>query len=1455
MDAHLIFTVVEVSNGSCDVKKNLRGMDIYATHDMVMSSLRRIVVMLAFTVAIVTTTDWNLASTSMSSALESFDGGKFMFSHSPGLYVCEKNVQEKAMTVLKNELLSAPIIQMRLGSFDDACVRAFGVHTTEFDLPTVYRSTTFTSYGQCLVYLFSPSAVYCVGRSDGRATKLDLSAAIGQDFALSDVTVYNSSLIVTYARNKEMSSAVFRLDGPQSVTLSFVGISGILMFARGRPEFYLSLDGSGSCVYLSQLDCGGRGALDRTCLSNTVNKIFPSRVMLSSRNTFLDGSGSPNFVVFATAAYASGSDGRMSVFVYVCSIDLLRFADSDRAMPHRVYRVTQTHGPVMYTDDLYENIEPLGEAVLSAAWWNETTLVLGVAVESDGRVLQFPRLTVSVDNLAVSGAQISDLMYAVQAPFVQLAGSIFSGGALHTCLSCRVTSEGRTVSGYFAFGASTLEFRRLLPCSTPDTYVDDSTWGTAPVQTCAVLANTAELASRVPEFIMALTCTKVGLEVVLALASGARLAFATTLPYVAGSQRRVLLQVTCGYNFAALYDEFLCSDGCSFRIRDATFVLSGGVDIESVRSVARSGVWRRRLALTSRDLDVQQITPGVLVAGAWHDHSLVVHSIRARQPIFVHVRRDVSLPKLVQDMSTDQEPVTKVALDVLSVTPVLSEPATRAATGLFTVVYVPSVANLSALELATLASGDDLNNWQRVHAAVRLATTDPELGGCEYVARLVAVSDSLWPVTDLLPVGCALTLPIFAGHAVLQVQCHIELPLKLANNGSFVGLELRSVACALPEARALTVELVPFMSISECPAFFFLHADTRSCVACAAERCKPGFYVGGCAELIHPARAVDCLACPAPPNSLFPNTSSSCDAWVCRAGFFQANTSACAPCTSNLIATCRVPGTRWAPCSLTENERCVPCDEASLPRYADWTNASQECVWRCRDGYFANGGVCEGCHTLSDLRLMLDGDSFRTLGGFYRFRACTASRQAAFVPCSVSDFSHRLNGTYQSDAVDFGTDCPLKCTEHERLHLVKLALSDAAGASWAAQKCIECPSWPTFANGSRLPLAAFEMSAACESSCSEATGFFPANGTGACLWCPRAACPAGSFWSRADNCTRCRPCVSRIQGSNFTGNGALDDPSSCPEECPVGSFLDAHSTCRQHSTAACGLGFYRTAGTSKEDAYCSACTVCTGTRETRPCNATSNTECRSCGYLEDWNSKWSEVGCELQCKEGYTKLYTDAGQVCRKCWPCPRGSRLPETPSTCDCIPCNEALPQGAFYTAGCVYACPLYHTLQDGACKYTLQYTSNEVYRPVQASSVFCGQGQRIVQGTGQDSYRLFSCLDCDVPAGLNATDLNATWAWGAGCEWSCLGNLMKYESQGTYRCGPYYVRRASAPPAATVNWSWGDLTGLLGSLMVLLIFSLCLLHRFLATKTEDEVDEELVQPDVDESVKGGEV
>ena len=198
----------------------------------------------------------------------------------------------------------------------------------------------------------------------------------------------------------------------------------------------------------------------------------------------------------------------------------------------------------------------------------------------------------------------------------------------------------------------------------------------------------------------------------------------------------------------------------------------------------------------------------------------------------------------------------------------------------------------------------------------------------------------------------------------------------------------------------------------------------------------------------------------------------------------------------------------------------------------------------------------------------------------------------------------------------------------------------------------------------------------------------------------------------------------------------------------------------------------------------------------------------------------------------------------------------------------DKPIPEGAFYTAlknpeNCTWQCPLYHTVQvdpvtqKAVCRYSLNQASNRAYNPVQVSNIACSPGQRIVQGTDEAAYLVFSCQDCGVPAGMNASDLNATWAWQAGCAWSCADGLMKYETLGTYRCGTYLQKILNATAGTlTVDWSWANVNALLGSLLIIVLFVFCLLSRLLASKEEDEVDEEqTVQTDVEKSAKEGEL
>ena len=132
------------------MKKTLSVTNIYATHYVVMVLLNCIFVTLSLSIGS-QATNWNLTSTSMITVFNSFDDDKFMFTHSPGLYVCERDIHQKSRGVPSNLLLGTGIVQILFGSFDETYVRTFGVHETEFNISTVYRSTTFTLYGWCLV--------------------------------------------------------------------------------------------------------------------------------------------------------------------------------------------------------------------------------------------------------------------------------------------------------------------------------------------------------------------------------------------------------------------------------------------------------------------------------------------------------------------------------------------------------------------------------------------------------------------------------------------------------------------------------------------------------------------------------------------------------------------------------------------------------------------------------------------------------------------------------------------------------------------------------------------------------------------------------------------------------------------------------------------------------------------------------------------------------------------------------------------------------------------------------------------------------------------------------------------------------------------------------------------------------------------------------------------------------
>jgi hypothetical protein len=426
------------------------------------------------------------------------------------------------------------------------------------------------------------------------------------------------------------------------------------------------------------------------------------------------------------------------------------------------------------------------------------------------------------------------------APFVCMGTAVVSAGALRTCSECEATSGDQVVSGFFTYGASPISYRRLVACKEAGMYVEERISQSLPIRSCtevypdALNGGTSPVASE-----MTLTCVSADrLEVVLEFAEGSELTFATNERYAPATLARLLLSGPCQtedvVRTVTVWDAGVCATGCLYSLGDGKFQMRGAVVIEIVRqrplmSLA-SEAWDRRAQL--QGLVERESTQ--VVGRAWQEHSTTTRRIEPQQRIDVAVERELSVVRLADLRGGDSK--QRLALDALTVLPVLSERLIRVAEGGkawgATIVYVPSTADLAALDLQALVFGDDELDWARVHASVHVSVVPADVRQCKYVARLVAVDSALSVVRGARATGCVLDL-------ARSPQCHVDLPLRLATAASVVGLELLALSAGCPplsEEHDVSVELDPFMRISQCPPNHFLDADTLACTSATTAR-------------------------------------------------------------------------------------------------------------------------------------------------------------------------------------------------------------------------------------------------------------------------------------------------------------------------------------------------------------------------------------------------------------------------------------------------------------------------------------------------------------------------------------------------------------------------------------------------------------------------------------------
>ena len=1373
----------------------------------------------------------NATAASASAALALFRGDKFVFSPSPDLLVCEKAVQARAYPAFLAFRYDASLAAFFASSLTDACVSAFGVRSQPMpSLADVLRSSDVITAGTCLAYATSPTRVFCIRRAGGVEELVLLRPAQG---TLVDLAVLDGTLVRTVHSGLFASGDTANYMSLSSIAgtsaESVVQVAGLLMFARGAPRYFLRRTTADS-LRLSKFDTSNatfRLNATATYPTNDVRILFSRFVPVSARNTLLEFAN--GFLVFATAKYAGSR-----VIAHVTALDVDKATLSTYSMPFAVFEIA-SGVPPLRIDDPYESIESAGEALLSCAWLARSELVLSVAVDG-APPGQFAPLRLNVSDLTMlPNAMHPDLARAFDAPFVRVASAVVSRGSLKTCAEC-VPASADASSGFFAYGASLISSRKLFTCTDANTYIEEDTARAFPIQTCVEVRTDAGGKQAV---IMQLTLQCVAsdpLEIVLQLPPSRRIFFGDGTDMSFSTPSRVLLSVPCSASLfsVVVFDASTCVSGCTRSLwSGGRLRIEGGIEISSIRHRSRmsaaSETWSRRTLLqVGPPRPAQSSAP---IQPSWREHSVLARSIAPFQQLNVSIQRAASVARIAA--ARDSENL--FALDALAVLPVLSEHfmpvVVDSVSVLASIVYVPTRADLSVLALEAVASGDDILDWARVHASVHV-TIAPDIQQCAYLARVVAVDATLAVVSSpsTLSTGCLLDLAVSA-------NCHLELPERLANAARVVGLTLfpTSSACrALNDADDVSVELAPFMRIRSCPPNSFLRADALACAACdaGAPPCPAGQFVRGCRPLVHPQAALDCVNCSFPNNSFFPNTSRGCDAWTCLSGFYRED-KACARCTTLLTNVCRATGgLRRQNCTTFENEKCVDCQPK--PRYSEWAVSSSECSWRCKPGFFQNSGACEACQTFQDTVAFLSISGLRVAKAFYRFQACSATSQSRSEICASNDFGVSLDGTYIADGPEFGKDCVLRCAENSNLHSVRANLTRAQ-ATWSGQRCVACATadWPLFVNSSRLPRHAFEMSSSCVATCLPSAGFYAhANISRTCLSCPPGICPTGFHFSSSNNCTACQPCSRSLIGGVFTASGTFDNARSCPEVCPTGHFRDAQ-TCRPHSILTCRPGLqYFVAGTSTEDARCDTCADCSGAKEVSPCTTSANRQCESCGPLDTWSSAWSKTGCNLICRDGYTKLYTD-GEICRKCPSCPPGQAIAAKPANCTCMPCREPIPAKAVFTVGCAWSCPLYHVAQvtNGAltCEYTIRPTSASSKLRV-ASATYCSPGQRLEPDTRPEAYGAFSCANCTIPAGMRAEDMGKIWNWSRACEFSCAWGKEKVETFGSYKCENMLYAykkppRVTQPPPSGLQTS--HLIGIVVFGVVFVLFGLCFLYR----------------------------
>lgn len=632
--------------------------------------------------------------------------------------------------------------------------------------------------------------------------------------------------------------------------------------------------------------------------------------------------------------------------------------------------------------------------------------------------------------------------------------------------------------------------------------------------------------------------------------------------------------------------------------------------------------------------------------------------------------------------------------------------------------YIPSLSELKELALESVVSGDNLENWERIHVNFRVQTDTP---GCEVEMRVLHVArDAEYHI------GCKAT-----ADAHNETMCSVEVPTYFAENQDKQLPYVRTHASC--EMQAVTVFFNPLSPMSTCTNLNqYYDYDRDLCVGCEyrVKICPLGMFMPGCDAFGHTAECQNCSGVLGS-NEEFVQGDLVCQR-RCVANYYRFE-GECVPCGETLKNSCNATH-RWQACTETEDEKCVECDPIIKSVFGgneEYVQSDQgECVTRCKEGHWRDLSeppfFCRRCKTTEEV---LNG---RDISEF-RIQNCTAFSDTLAVGCTEeNDQTCGLpSSVLQHDACGICGGDNSTCMDCKGM-IHGSSEEDSCGVCDGKDLCVDCSGIP---HGGAVEDACGECGGD-NTTCMDKCGVI--NGNNSCLVEYVDACGV----LNGDNST-CMGC---------DGNLYVDTPVK---------DIQCH-TCGGDMITICECDHERCAEPDAMFDRCPLFTVC----PIEPCSNVQ--ECRICEPDKRYDRY--KKSCEL-CEAG---KYTDTNG----CSQCPHG-KYSQQEGVFECTDCPDNSLHNPYRTQ-CICLSG-YDTTDDGCEPCAVgKYSEFDDYQVTQCKiceeNYYCVNGHRFVCPDGMMSDEgSDSQDDCQCKEGFGYRDLscqqcNKGWYSDKAGEFSCV-------------------------------------------------------------------------------------